>query len=220
MSSQKKSPLIELAWMFWPEDTIVRRTASKIVAKGWSWSRGKKTNIRNMVRATRPPRGGFVRRTEAVVKEMGRQSRIRDQRSSNRPIDWSKHRPADRAVRREAVYASLTGSHISWGNPVRDLRRAGSNVAFIVRDSSWRTFLVLVRPKPYTGPREVIRIVVHESSTMVTEGLFRSYGRRHVAYAHAHGRQVVLDFEKLETRVEQENGEYLTFPWTRARTRV
>lgn len=215
MSRQGNHPLVELAWMFYPEDTIVRLTASRIVTKGWSWARGKKTDIRKMVRETRPPRGGFIRRTEAVVKEMGRQERIRRMRQANQPINWAKHRPSNRHDRMGAIYTSLAGGKYGWGNPVRDLRHAGKNVVILVRDSSFRARLVIVRPKPHTGPREVIEILLDEASVVVTEGLFRSFGRRQVAHAHAHGRRVVLDFEALETRVEQENGEYLTFPWLR-----
>ena len=215
--SDMKSILHDLAWSAIPEKVIVRRTASKIADRGWSWERGRKGDIKEMVAETRPPRGLGVKRLKAVLPELERQKSIRSKRARNQPIEWSKWRPRPKATRWCVIAGKLIG-RIGDGyyGTVFDFRHAGENVVIYHRDTYAHSILSILRPKPHIGPRQRISIRIEGTYSLTVPGaLFRAFGRGHVTQAQADGRQVILDFEKLETRVEKRGGGFLTFPWSR-----
>ena len=197
------SILVDLAWAALSEQAIVRRLASQALEKGYD-KRGHKGCIADLVADTNPPYGFKKSRIRAIEIEMIRQQDIIFARAHKRPWKFVKQS--------KSVRLNLIAEKILKLREAKDLHHVDGNLV-IYGSMRWGQVAVyILRPSQNGEPRKSIAVTT-DYGYSVTSALFRTYGAGHVAQAQLHGRKVILDFQKLETRVEKSNGEYLVFPW-------
>jgi hypothetical protein len=217
MAKKTLNPLLDLAWAFLPEPVVVARVAHQILEEGWEWVRGEKMEVRAIVRKSRPPRGLGKKRLEAVVAEMKRQDAIRDTRLRP-PIDWAAWRPDRQSGRRQTVAERILG--ITNGSMTcHSLSGVNGSKVMLIENHGWNreNEVVILRPKPKIGPRQEIRIKIgsRRDYKHATEALLCYFAPKRVRAAMLAQHVVWLDFDLLETQIEQKDGSSKSYPWTK-----
>lgn len=201
------SALDMLAWSALPEKAIVARVSNEIARKGWEWERGRIGDIKEMIAETLPPRGMKAARIKAVRAELEHQTRILYKRRRNKPYKFVRpHKNSRISFVSEARQTGLS--------TCSDINHVDGRTIFYGA-TTWSIMRVVIfGPKPAIGPRQEIRIRAERGSN-IANALHNTYGALYVKDALAHSRRVILDFVRLETRIEERNGEYRRITWDR-----
>jgi len=209
------NPLLDLAWSMLPERAIVARVTNGIVRKGLRWAHGYQGDVKRMVKDSRPPRGEYVPRLNAVIDSLDAQREIRRERGRHGgPIDWSKYEQPDRRTRRGKAFRRYTNGQI-YGVTCNLIRRIG-NTRVLVGSTGYRNSLLVLlqngvqtKFKISNSEQSLAQILLQDFDTK----LLPNDRRAVVEQAIEQGAAISFDFQAYTTTVRYKDGREHVIDW-------